>query len=125
MKMNNRNSRMYDNTKTWNPSVGCCYNCIYCEPSFQAQLKRRKRACLDCYEYTPHTHKERLKRIPSAEIVFVSGCGDISFCSPGYTRQIIDRIKEHNPDIKLIVSLYFNCYTRNICLPIIDTFCYL
>ncbi|RLI90343.1 MAG: hypothetical protein DRO95_06380 [Candidatus Altiarchaeales archaeon] len=93
---NEQKSRMYANTKTWNPFVGCRYNCIYCKPSFQAQLKRRKKACLECYNYHPHKHEERLNIIPSAKIVFVSGCGDISFCSSEYTYRIIDRIKEHN-----------------------------
>jgi hypothetical protein len=41
-------------------------------------------------------HPERLKRIPSAKIIFVCGDGDISFCPPEYTFKIIERIREHN-----------------------------
>jgi len=87
---------MYKNTKTWNPFVGCRYECAYCKVSFQWQLKRRKRDCMDCYNYIPHEHPERLARIPSSDIIFVSGCGDISFSRPEYTKEIIRRIKEHN-----------------------------
>ena len=31
-------SRMYDGAKTWNPAVGCLYDCVYCFPSFRRQL---------------------------------------------------------------------------------------
>ena len=88
-------SRMYEETKTWNPFVGCLFGCVYCKPSFQAQLKRRKE-CLDCYNYHPHTHRKRLDKIPSAKIVFVAGDGDIAFCPLNFTTEIINAIKEHN-----------------------------
>ena len=87
---------MYADTKTWNPFAGCRFKCKYCTPSFQAQLKRRKHACTQCYNYIPHTHPERLARIPSAKIIFVAGDGDISFCPPKFTRKIIEQIKKHN-----------------------------
>lgn len=89
-------SHMYKYAKTWNPFVGCRFNCIYCKPSFQQQLKRQKHRCKKCYYYVPHTHEERLKRIPSSRIVFVCGDGDISFAPVWLTNKIIDRIKEHN-----------------------------
>lgn len=88
--------RMYSGTKTWNPFKGCEFGCTYCIPSFQRQAKRQKQNCLDCYHYRPHYHEERLSRIPSADIVFVCGNGDISFCEPDFTRRIIDHIKRHN-----------------------------
>jgi DNA repair photolyase len=87
---------MYAETRTWNPFVGCRHNCVYCKPSFQAQLKRRKHQCLECYNYIPHKHPERLEKIPSAKIIFVVGCGDICFSPIDYTKQIIDKIIEHN-----------------------------
>jgi len=31
---------MYPDTKTWNPFVGCNYDCVYCEKSFKRQFKR-------------------------------------------------------------------------------------
>lgn len=88
-------SRMYDNAKTWNVFKGCGFFCAYCEPSFQKQSKRQKK-CMRCYRYIPHWHEERLSRIPSADVIFVCGSADISFCAPKHTRKIINRIKEHN-----------------------------
>lgn len=89
-------NRMYDGTKTWNPFKGCNYDCVYCLPSFQRQAKRQMHTCAKCYNYEPHAHPERLKRIPSAEIVFVSGNGDISFARPEYVKEIISSIRAHN-----------------------------
>lgn len=90
-KINN----MYPDTKSWNPAVGCLYNCVYCQVSYQRLLKRRKNACKKCYDYIPHVHPERLAKIPSAQNIFVCSTGDISFCPLGYTWQIIDAIKTH------------------------------
>jgi hypothetical protein len=95
-KSMNRQERMYHDTKTWNPFKGCKFDCIYCEPTFQRQAKRQKQNCIACYHYRPHYHEERLSRIPSANIVFVCGNGDISFCKPDFTRKIIHSIKAHN-----------------------------
>lgn len=92
----NRKQNMYADAKTWNPFKGCDFDCTYCVPSFQRQSKRQKALCLDCYDYTPHCHDDRLKKIPSAGIVFVCGNADISFCPPDFTQKIIDQIVEHN-----------------------------
>ena len=90
-------SNMYSNVKTWNPFKGCTFDCIYCKPSFQAQAKRQKNRCMDCYNFTPHTHPDRLDKIPSGcDTVFVCGNGDISFCDPKYTIEIINSIKKNN-----------------------------
>jgi protein gp37 len=90
-------SNMYPGTEVWNPFVGCRFDCTYCEPSFKRQAKRRKQDCKACYGYVPHYHEERLqKTIPAAEIIFVCGHADISFCKPAFTRRIIDRIKQHS-----------------------------
>jgi len=89
-------SRMYKEAKTWSPFKGCKFECSYCVPSFQAQAKRQKHLCQDCYNYKPHYHPERLEKIPSSEIVFVCGNGDLSFCKPSYTQNIIDAIVRHN-----------------------------
>jgi hypothetical protein len=90
------NVNMYPEAKTWNPFKGCEFACVYCTPSFQRQSKRQKNLCGDCYTYTPHCHKDRLGRIPSAQIIFVCGNADISFCPPEFTQRIIERIVEHN-----------------------------
>jgi hypothetical protein len=90
-------SNMYAGAKTWNPFVGCLHGCIYCRPSFQAQLRRwAKRNCELCYRYTPHAHLERLGRIPSSEIVFVCGNGDIAFAGFETLKLIAGRLREHS-----------------------------
>jgi hypothetical protein len=90
-------SGMYQDTQTWNPFKGCDFKCSCCVPSFQAQAKRQKHNCSDCYDYTPHYHEERLKIIPNAKQVFVCGNADIAFCEPDYLKRIIDAIKKAPP----------------------------
>jgi len=93
-------SNMYAETKTWNPFVGCNFDCIYCEKSFKRQLKRVawNIGCPDCYKYTPHVHPERRFKIPSAKNIFVCGTGDIYFCNPNYVRgNIFWGIENHKP----------------------------
>lgn len=87
---------MYQDAMTWNPFKGCNFDCVYCKPSFQAQAKRQKHRCNDCYNFIPHQHPERLNKIPSKNIIFVCGNGDISFCAPYYTVRIVNAIHEHN-----------------------------
>jgi uncharacterized Fe-S cluster-containing radical SAM superfamily protein len=89
-------SRMYSDVTTWNPFKGCQFDCTYCKPSFQLQAKRQKKNCMDCYEYVPHEHPERLNHIPSAKTVFVCGNSDICFATTDYTLKIISAIHEHN-----------------------------
>ncbi len=86
---------MYADAKTWNPFKGCEFDCTYCVPSFQRQAKRQKHNCNKCFRYVPHEHPERLAEIPSSEIVFVCGNGDISFCEPNFIRRIITAIRNH------------------------------
>lgn len=94
-----KKGNMYENTKLWDPFVGCRFDCTYCVPSYKRQLKRvgGRIRCPDCREYKPHTHPERLRILPSSSIIFVCGAADIRFCQPDYTRQIIDSIKRHKP----------------------------
>lgn len=75
--------RMYPDAKTWNPAVGCLFNCIYCRYSFQAVVKRFNSECVHCKNYFPHEHPERLFNIPSSRIVFIFGCGAPELKSPG------------------------------------------
>lgn len=85
-------SNMYDDTVTWNPFKGCRFGCSYCKPSFQAQAKRQKKNCLDCYAFTPHEHEDRLTKIPKGKRVFVCGNGDIAFASPSFLDRIVGAV---------------------------------
>jgi len=93
--MSDDNRGMYPKAKTWNPFKGCLFWCTYCGPTFQRQAKRIGDRCKKCYRYRPHFHEERLENIPSSDIVFVCGSGDISFATDEQVTKIIDRIKEH------------------------------
>ena len=87
--------RLYRDTATWNPFVGCCFDCAYCKPSFQNNhyfvMQHR-----DCGLYNPHAHPERLdsEKIPNERIVFVCGDSDISFAKPGYMAKVFDVMKQ-------------------------------
>jgi hypothetical protein len=94
-------TNMYANAKTWNPFKGCKFDCTYCLPSFQRQSKRQKNNCLKCYHYEPHCHEDRLGKIPSAEVVFVCGNADISFCAPEFTHKIIEAVVKHKSKDKV------------------------
>lgn len=87
-------SNMYKlSVRRWNPWVGCKFDCVYCKPSFQAQLKRQKHRCRQCYNYEPHMHPERLgQRLPNTKFMqFIFACsnGDIAFCPTRYLEQIV------------------------------------
>jgi hypothetical protein len=92
--MSETNSAMYPETATWNPFKGCCFDCTYCEPTFKRQAKRQKHNCKQCYNFVPHSHEDRLKKLPSEKTIFVCGNGDLSFCGSGFTRRIIERVKQ-------------------------------
>jgi len=92
----------------WNPFQGCGYGCSYCKRSFQAQAKRQRRRCLDCYNYRPHTHPERLaQRLPRTgymQFIFTVASGDVSFCPPDYFERILERIRNEEDRTFLIQS---------------------
>jgi len=85
---------MYEGTKTWNPFVGCEFDCIYCKPSFQAILRVYGK-CVKCKAYEPHFHEERLLKIPNYPIIFVAGTGDLSFAT---YEQMMNIIRTVNKD---------------------------
>lgn len=86
-------NKMYKNTVTWNPFKGCGFDCIYCDPSFKRQAKRQKNRCSKCYNYTPHYHPERLKKIPKADLVFACANGDISFAKKDQMEDILKAMR--------------------------------
>jgi len=81
----------YRTTRSWNPVVGCGYNCIYCKPSFQDLIAwlGRMHGCELCQQYSPHEHPERLKRIPSDRAIFVCEDSDIAFADPKFMDKIL------------------------------------
>lgn len=103
---NKPKKNMYKDAQTWNPFVGCEFDCTYCGPSFQRQAKRQKQNCMKCYKYTPHFHSHQLSKIPkNKKIVFVCGSGDVSFCKPEDMLKIIEAIKQHEGDIPQVFYL--------------------
>lgn len=82
-----------DSVKQWNVFVGCKFDCIYCQPSFQRQMKRQKHRCKQCYNYKPHFHEDRLKqsfpKTKGDEFVWVASSSDISFIERMQMHQIL------------------------------------
>ena len=87
--------------------MGCKFDCIYCEASFKRQAKRQMYNCMKCYEYTPHTHPERLNvSLPETtddEFIFTCSPSDISYCPISFLTKIIKRIEE-NPNKTFLIQ---------------------
>ena len=88
-------SNMYSDSKMqWNVFKGCEFQCVYCIPSFQRQAKRQKHRCMDCYNYTPHFHPERLnQQLPLTkgdEFIWACSSGDISFAKEEDLNRVLD-----------------------------------
>jgi len=90
-------SRMYNEAKTWNPAVGCNYDCIYCKPSFQKLRKWLGTIydCEQCRNYEPHIHTNNFFNVPVAKIIFAFGNGDITFYNPDYISACILQLANH------------------------------
>ncbi|MBL7077756.1 MAG: DUF5131 family protein [Kiritimatiellae bacterium] len=104
-----KDSNMYKlSVRSWNPFVGCGFDCTYCGPSFQQQAKRRKQDCQQCYEYKPHEHPERLDNsLPTTgfcQFIFTCDMGDISFCPDEHLERIVKRIRQESDRTFLIQS---------------------
>jgi hypothetical protein len=86
----------YKSTKSWNPFVGCSFDCIYCKPSFKDLLAwiGSMRHCENCQNYSPHEHPERLDRIPKDKAIFVCEDGDISFATPQFMQSVFEAMRQ-------------------------------
>jgi len=99
-----RMSNMYkDSVKQINYFVGCRFDCVYCEKSFQKQMKRQKNRCLKCYNYEPHTHLDRLEQyLPRTdgedEFIWVNSSSDIYFANETDMNLIIKTLKDRYPE---------------------------
>jgi len=96
MSIKEKKTHMYEDAKTWNPFRGCKFDCIYCGPTFKRQAKRQKHLCDLCSSFKPHTHEERLDKLPREPIIFVCGVGDLAFCEKPYLNKIIDSVVKHD-----------------------------
>lgn len=103
-------NKMYPETKTWNPAVGCHFNCIYCRYTFQGILRRfQGKKCNGCKTYIPHYHPERLERFPATKYknIFMFGNGDISCYNRDFVITALQNIScrmEKYPDITLFLQ---------------------
>jgi hypothetical protein len=79
-------------TKSWNPFVGCGFDCEYCKPSFQKLIAwlGRMHHCTKCQGYEPHEHPERLARLYPDKTIFACEDGDISFAKPEFMAKVFD-----------------------------------
>ena len=112
-----KHKNMYElSVKQWNPFKGCKFDCTYCESSFKRQAKRQMHKCMDCYNYDPHMHPERLAqslpRTKYMQFIFTCASGDIAFCPTGYLEQILDRIKKDTDKNFLIQSKKPSTFNR-------------
>ena len=102
-------SRMYEqNRKSLNWFVGCKHDCVYCKPSFQAQMKRQLHNCKTCYDFTPHAHLERLTKNPpktnNGEFIFFPSSGDPAFASDNQWNIAIEYMAKHIDTTFLVQS---------------------
>lgn len=94
--MSSTKEKVYKDTKSWNPFVGCKFGCVYCKPSFQKLIAwlGRLHYCEACQSYSPHEHPERLGRIPRDKAIFVCEDGDVTFASKDFMRKILQGMRE-------------------------------
>ncbi len=109
--------RMYEGAKSWSPFVGCKFHCVYCEPSFQRQAKRRRKWCELCYRYEPHFHPERLSRVPSAKLIFTCAFGDIAFARSHEVEQILRAVEKYKNKTFMFQTKDPACYVLYLNYP--------
>jgi hypothetical protein len=117
--MENKTNMYKLSVHQWNPFAGCKHDCIYCQSSFQRQLKRwAKKSCAKCYEFVPHTHPDRLNQsLPKTkymQFIFTCSSGDIAFCRTDNLEEIITRIHSEPNNAFLIQSKNPKTFNRVI-----------
>jgi len=100
-------SKMYQDAKTWNPAVGCNFACVYCAFRAVVAMAGEQISCKDCIDYCPHEHPERLRKIPSKDIIFAFGTGEISFYRKEFVEKAIDALIENLQRSKKEKIVYF------------------
>lgn len=91
---------MYGGVKTWNPHVGCKFQCVYCIPSFQRMVRRvyfcQGKTCTDCRDFLPHEHPDRLARgIPGGKVIWPCAHGDVTFARSEFITQVIEETRKY------------------------------
>lgn len=102
--------------KSWNPFVGCLFDCIYCKPSFKrpVAIYGRENDCSGCLYYTPHYHPERLRSIPTDKVIVVCEDSDISFCSKSFLLKVLQKMRADNREgrVFLLQSKNPSCFEQ-------------
>ena len=102
--------------------IGCEWNCNYCKPSFQRQMRRQIHNCEKCGNYIPHWHEERYQkylkypnRMPKTEgdqFIWLCRAGDIYFAEEEWINKMINLAKIHPDKTFFFQTKSPDCYYK-------------